>query len=127
MDWPCADRPTNSTVVNDGACMSGFRFPLPMLSLCLSLLVLAAGCRDYPAISREAYELARGIDNVCNLKDASQLPRVRRILQERQQAGDITEREHDWLTKFVDLAERGEWDAASTQARRMLASQTVRK
>lgn len=98
-----------------------------MLTSCVGLVIFAAGCRDYPAISHEAYELARGIDNICNLKDASQLPRVRSILQDRRQAGEISEHEHGWLVRLVDLAERGEWDAASTQARRMLVSQTARK
>ena len=48
--------------------------------LCL-LAPLTCGC-GYPRVSPEAFELAKAVDNLCNLRDATQLPRAREIVKE---------------------------------------------
>lgn len=92
--------------------------------LCL-LVPLTSGC-GYPRVSPEAFELAKAVDNLCNLRDATQLPRAREIIIERHEAGDISNQELGWLSTILDQAEAGNWEAAMQSSRKLLLSQNSR-
>lgn len=81
-----------------------------------------AGC-GYPSISTSAFELAKALDNLCNLKATEQLPQARRMIDEQTTAGALSPRESKWLLEIVKTAEEGNWEAAAAQTRRMLVDQ----
>lgn len=90
------------------------------------LAVGFSGCHRYPEISPQAFELAKAVDNLCNLKNADQVPTARQKVDAELQAGHITEREHGWLMSLLDDAAAERWEQASTEARKLLASQQNR-
>lgn len=91
-----------------------------------AIAVVISGCHRYPEISPQAFELAKAVDNLCNLKNASQVPLARQKVDAELQAGNITEREHGWLMSLLETADAGAWEQASTEARKLLASQQNR-
>lgn len=93
-----------------------------LIALGLFLACGLAGC-GYPPISTAAFELAKALDNLCNLKATEQLPQARRIIDEQTTAGALSPRESKWLLEIVKTAEEGNWEAAAAQARRMLVDQ----
>lgn len=97
-----------------------------LLAACAAAIVpvIAVGCGGYPPVSTEAFELAKAISNLCNARSAEQIPRARRIIDERHDAAAITPRERQFLIEILDVAERGDWDGAESQCRRLLADQT---
>jgi len=97
---------------------------------CLWLCVMAclgwAGCQRYPEMSPRAFEIAKAIDNLCNLKNTDQIPNARQKVNTDLQSGLITDREHGWLMSVLDDAEAGNWEQASATARQLLTSQQNR-
>ena len=87
------------------------------------LLVLLVGCGGYPEVSPQALELAKAVDNLCNLQDASQIDQAREIVLNEHGAGAITEAEHSYLLNILDMAASGDWDAAQQESRRLLEDQ----
>jgi hypothetical protein len=88
-------------------------------------MALVAGC-GYPTVSRDAFEIAKAIDNVCNLKQKEKLPTAREIVSAKAKAGAITSREEKWFLAILDTADRGDWAAAAAEARRILTDQQRR-
>jgi hypothetical protein len=81
-----------------------------------------AGC-GYPSVSPDTYELAKALHSVFNQKDESDLVRARELIEQRETEGAILPKERDWLLAMIDTAEAGDWAAAETQARRLIADQ----
>jgi hypothetical protein len=93
------------------------------MSACLGLLCLAVGGCGYPTISTEAFELAKAVDNVCNLRDRDQLPKAQALVESSHRDGTITAGERRILEKIVAQAESGNWERAASDVRRLLAAQ----
>jgi hypothetical protein len=93
-----------------------------LITVGLLLALGLAGC-GYPPISTSAFELAKALDNLCNLKATEQLPRARRMIDERTTAGELSAQEAKWLLDIVATAERGDWETATSRARRLLVDQ----
>ncbi|MBI1346754.1 hypothetical protein GC163_10755 [bacterium] len=92
----------------------------------LSSLVCLIGCQRYPEFSPAAFELAKAVDNLCNLKNAEQLPLAREKIAAEHQSGAITDREQQWLIEIVAAAEANDWESASARSQQMLQSQQNR-
>ncbi len=84
---------------------------------------MLVGCGGYPEVSPQAVELAKAVDNLCNLRDVSQIAQAREIVQNEHGAGAITEDEHSYLLNILDTAASGDWDAAQQESRRLLEDQ----
>ena len=96
-----------------------------VLALYLAGLVIClAGCRGYPEVSPAAFELAKAVNNLCNLRDAEQIPTASAIIAQQHAAGEITDAEQELLTDILTLAAGGKWERAEADARRLLADQT---
>lgn len=82
-----------------------------------------SGC-GYPKIGAPAYELARTLCTVCNLRQADQLAALEKLIAERETAHEITARESQFLERIVATANQGNWNQAEMEARRLLRDQT---
>ena len=101
----------------------------PTRGVCRSALLLAllvAGCSRGPVLSPEAYELAKAVDTLFNLREEPQLAKAREIIAGKRAAGTISEREQQLLTDLIEVAAGGNWDGAAQQCRRLLLDQTNR-
>ena len=93
------------------------------MSVCLGLLCLAVGGCEHPTIGTEAFELAKAVDNVCNLRDRDQLPKAQALVETAHRDGTITAGERRILAKIVAQAESGNWERAANDVRSLLAAQ----
>ncbi|MCL4203816.1 MAG: hypothetical protein KJ000_15045 [Pirellulaceae bacterium] len=91
--------------------------------LCLGLLCLAIGGCGHPRIGAEAFELAKAVDNVCNLRDRDQLPKAQALVETAHRDGTINAGERRILEKIVAQAESGDWERASDDVRKLLIAQ----
>lgn len=91
------------------------------------VLGLTVGCGRGPEVSPAAYELAKGIDTLCNLQQAAQVPQARAILKTKLTAGEITASEHAALDEVLEFAASGDWSSARSTTRQILIDQTERK
>ena len=85
-------------------------------------IMLAAGC-GAPQIERNAFELAKAIDTLCNLRADDQLPKARSIVDAHRSDDKIDAAEHAALCEILNLAEKGEWRAARQASRDLLLAQ----
>ena len=92
-------------------------------SLCLGLLCIVVGGCGHPTIGTEAFQLAKALDNVCNLRDHEQLPKARALVEAAHGDGSISDSERRILTGIVKQAEDGEWEQAAKDVRKLLAAQ----
>lgn len=99
-----------------------FRLALWLLTV-LASAGFSSGCGGYPPVSPEAYELAKLLDNACNVRQADQLPVFRKMVIDTHAAGDIDGKERTWLLSIADTAAAGEWDQAAAEIRRLLLDQ----
>ncbi len=90
--------------------------------MCLFVLAMS-GC-GYPAVSREAYQLAESLDQVFSAKDPQQLDKASELVRTWQQEGKITATEKDWFDKWLQQARGGDWEGAMRESRRLLKDQT---
>ena len=93
--------------------------------LLLGLLLLpmaAVGC-GYPEVSREAFELATLIENLCSYKKPEQVEKARALVREKREQNAITDSEQAVLMTILAEAEAGRWSAASEQARELMRTQ----
>ncbi|QDT35940.1 hypothetical protein [Stratiformator vulcanicus] len=92
--------------------------------LCAAVFATSAiaGC-GYPEFGPRAYEIARGLHTICDLKAENQLETVQGTIESDLNEGSITKREAAWLNSIVETAEAGDWQAAMAESRRMLDAQ----
>lgn len=81
-----------------------------------------SGC-GYPRIQFEAYELAKALNTICNLKKQEQLPQFRDMVAQKQEAGELSAEEAEILLEILKIAEAGEWERARDEVRRLLLDQ----
>jgi hypothetical protein len=89
----------------------------------LSACVWSSGCGG-PTIGSEAFELAKALDNLCNLQNESQLAEAVSLVEKAHAEGRITDREQRLLAGILTRAEDGDWARASSAARDLLQAQT---
>lgn len=85
----------------------------------LLLPIMIAGC-GYPELSREAFELATLIENLCSYKKPEQVETARAIVREKREQNAITDSEQSTLLKILAEADAGRWSTASEQARALM-------
>lgn len=94
-------------------------------ALLLGIVLTICGC-GYGKVSDKAYDYARALYTVCNLKSPQRLEKVELQLQQASADQDLSEQEKKWLLDIVSLAKRNQWDAAAKSARRMISDQIER-
>jgi hypothetical protein len=82
----------------------------------------ATGC-GYGEITPHAYEYAMALYSICNRRDAARLEEFAKLLEADAQAGQLGDREADWLRTILDDARAGEWSDAQASARQLLEDQ----
>ena len=94
------------------------RWPLIGLTL-----LLVTGCGGYGEISPTAYEYAKALYSITNRKASESLDSVRDQIIASLEAGDLSQKEADWLTNIIEDSRAGEWQSANSSARRMMEDQ----
>lgn len=97
--------------------------PLPSLGGIL-ICVLVAGC-GYGTVSSNAYEHAKGIYTLANMKAENALNATEQAIAENAAAGKITPREAGWLNDLCSDCRAGRWKEAQSGARKMMEDQTL--
>ena len=87
------------------------------------LLLLCLGCGDYPEISPTAYQYAKALYSVTNRQRTEKLPAVSGQIAAAEQRGKITSQEAEWLKAIIDDADRGDWQTAQAETRKMMTDQ----
>lgn len=91
--------------------------------LILLTLSMTIGCGGYGEISPTAYEYAKAIYNIAGRKAESQVEPFCEQLKAARDAGQLSEKEAEWLLAIADKARLGDWKDASQAARRMMEDQ----
>lgn len=99
------------------------RRAVSLAAIAAALLILPAGCGGYPEVSAEALELAKAVDNLCNLQEPTQIESARETIRSEHSAGNISDIEQTFLLDILDTADAGDWDAAQQESRRLLEDQ----
>ncbi len=95
-----------------------------IILLLLTLLPLS-GC-GYPAVSPKTYEISKALYSVCNQKSTDRLKTVQTLIDSSLKEKEINEREAGWLNAIVASANKGNWETATQEARRLMEDQTGR-
>ncbi|MEM7311772.1 MAG: hypothetical protein AAF497_01345 [Planctomycetota bacterium] len=94
--------------------------------LCVSLLAGVIGCGGYGKVSPKAYEFAKSLYSVSNQRSTERLEAVQSIVDEAHQAGQLTDKEHDWLNDIITQGKNGDWESARQSCRRVMEDQVER-
>ena len=89
------------------------------------LLLSASGC-GYGEVGRETYEYAMALYSVCNSRDAQRLQAFIEQFEQAQADGEVSSDEGEVLGRIVKLAQSGQWDDATVDARALLDAQVKR-
>lgn len=93
-----------------------------LLALCLVALCCLPGC-GYPEVSPRTYEIAKALYSVSNLKRTEGIPKVETLIADSLQAGEITDREADYLNEIVECCRDGKWESAQRECRELMEDQ----
>lgn len=88
----------------------------------ICICILFSGC-GYGEVSPTAYKQATALYSICNRKDATRLEEFATGLQQATEAGEITERESEWLMDIVQKGRQENWEPAMKMCRRMMEDQ----
>lgn len=94
-----------------------------ILLLTLACMGLGTGCGGYPAVSPEAYQLAKLLENACHAQKPEQLPLFRTMVEDQHAAGLLSPQERSWLLTIADTAADGNWEEAGFEIRRLMSDQ----
>lgn len=94
-----------------------------LLLLCLLAGYFLVGRRSYGEVSGKTYEIASAMYSVSNRQDASKLVSIAELVKSAESQSDVTTAEADFLRGILQLAEKGDWKAATTEARRLMEDQ----
>ena len=94
-----------------------------LLLLALAGIGLGTGCGGYPAVTPEAYKLAKLLENACHVQKPEQLPLFRTMVEDQHAAGLISSQERSWLLTIADTAAAGNWEEAASEIRRLMSDQ----
>lgn len=84
--------------------------------------LLLAGC-GYGEVTPRCYDYAKALYSICNRRDAERLQEFTQLVETDLQAGELAEREADWLQEIADQARSGDWSAAQAASRQLLEDQ----
>ncbi|MDZ4657949.1 MAG: hypothetical protein SH868_10275 [Bythopirellula sp.] len=94
-----------------------------ILVLCLLAGYFLVGRRGYGEVSDKTYEIASAMYSVCNRQDATKLASIGELVKSAESESNVTTAEADFLREILQLAEQGDWAAATTEARRLMEDQ----
>ena len=99
--------------------------PICSMILCLacSCAVFLSGCGGYGEVSPRAYQSATAVFSICNRRDADRIPIILGLIANARDNAEITEQEAKWLRDILSQAQRGDWEKALKQARRLMEDQ----
>ena len=96
-------------------------------SVALSYLLLVftgvVGCSRYSAISPEAYQYTKALYSVCNRRDELRLTNVAQQIDTARAESQLTANEADWLDEIIIVAQAGNWQEATRNARQLMEAQ----
>ncbi len=87
------------------------------------LTIFLAGCNRYAEASPTCSQITVALFSVCNLRDEARLTTVAEQIAQASKAGQLTEREANWLNSIVESARSGDWETAGAEARSLLDAQ----
>lgn len=77
------------------------------------LLLVVAGCTRYPEVtSPESLHLLAAARTACSSQNLDRVARVRERLDELQRGGKLSSTEQASFVRILELAEKGDWEAA---------------
>ncbi|MEO1497258.1 MAG: hypothetical protein AAFV43_08925 [Planctomycetota bacterium] len=95
------------------------------LTPCL-LLSLVIGCGGYGVVSPAAYEHAKSLYTLANMRATDSLPAVEQGVSADAESGAVSAKEAAWLRAIVDDCRAGRWKEAQAAARQIMDDQTQR-
>lgn len=95
------------------------------LTTVLAIGLIVTGC-GYGMVSPKAYEHAKAIYTLANMKAATVLDETERAIARDAEAGNLTPREASWLNDLCSDCRDGNWTKAQSAARQMMEEQTPR-
>ena len=91
-----------------------FRVSLALLFLALAIVV---GCSRHPkATSRDSLDFIKQVYTACNTRDAKRLAACEERLAELESEKKISVEEVKSFRRAIDIALKGDWEAAQTMA-----------
>lgn len=84
--------------------------------------IFVSGC-GYAKIGPAAYELTVALDQAVERRSLEQIGKAGVIIETRQDAGEITAKEAEYLNAVVRTAESGDWTGARQQTLAILKDQ----
>lgn len=96
---------------------------LAALAGVFAMLTVFRGCGGYGEAGPAAYEHAKALYSICNRQDAPRLEKFSTSLASAVDAGEVTPKEQQWLAEIVALAQAGNWQEATANARRLMEDQ----
>ncbi len=90
--------------------------------VCCAIAVLT-GCSRYDKVSPAAYEYSKALYSACNRHDETRLSTIALRIDNAKTGSQLTVREADWLHDIVAMAQAGEWQEASQDARQLMEAQ----
>lgn len=95
------------------------------LTTVLAIGLIVTGC-GYGIVSPKAYEHAKAIYTLANMKAATVLDETERAIALDAEAGNLTPQETSWLNDLCADCREGNWKEAQSAARQMMEEQTPR-
>lgn len=88
------------------------------------LIALAAGCSKHPkATSRDSLDFIKQVYTACNTRDAKRLVACEKRLAELESEKKISVDEVKSFQRVIDIASKGDWEAAQSMALRFAQDQ----
>lgn len=86
------------------------------------VLVAMVGC-GYGEVSPTAYGYAKALYTLSNTQAADRIDEVANKIASAVAAGEVTQREADWLNDICDQCRSGDWAGAQQAAKRIMRDQ----
>jgi len=104
---------------NDPTYRSAWRTGGTLVIAIVGLSVWYLFSKNQVRLSDNGYELSKSLYSACNLEDMKRLQASRLLIDDLL----LTPQERQKMTRIVELAETGQWQAAASFARELLQSQ----
>lgn len=79
--------------------------------------------RGYGELSELGYDYATAIYSACNQSDGSKLQKLSAMIAASREQNKISDRETRWLSGIIARGERGDWQMAAAESRKLLIDQ----
>lgn len=91
--------------------------------LCSLVAFLSLRSSGYGEVSDKTYEIATAMYSVCNRQDAAKLASIDQLVQSVTADNSITFEEATMLREILAFAQAGDWQTATSEARRLMDDQ----